>query len=378
MNPFLAKNGIHKFWPAQQSQARSLLKALIDKPTDFQSQIRIGIGRSIIKSTYGVCEKEAQDEFIDVADRAMKALGEAAHAGTYLVDFIPALKHIPSWFPFAKFKRDAAEWKILTDNMVNLPFDHTKRDMVEGNLCPSIVQTLLESKTLTPEEERRLRYCAGTLFFAGADTTVSTIASFILAMTLYPDIQRKAQQEIDTVVGRDNLPAFEDRPNLPYVNALVKEIARWAPVTPTSVMHSVTEDDTYEGYFIEKDTTMVANVWAMSQDPLMYPDPQRFSPERYLPDEKGGVVAQDPYSFTFGFGRRTCLGMWYADATIFMNIVSMLHSFNITKEVDELGREITPEVAFTGGFISHPMPFKCKITPRSEHAVALIRSELTD
>ena len=67
---------------------------------------------------------------------------------------------------------------------------------------------------------------------AGADTTLSTVQSFILAMLLYPEVQKKAQEELDRVVGTDRLPTFADRDNLPYLEALVSEVHRWMPVSP--------------------------------------------------------------------------------------------------------------------------------------------------
>ena len=77
-------------------------------------------------------------------------------------------------------------------------------------------------RTLGAEQQR----------LGGADTTVSAIYSFFLAMTLFPHVLKRAQEEIDSVIGSDRLPAFEDRPNLPYVEALVKEVFRWNPVAP--------------------------------------------------------------------------------------------------------------------------------------------------
>lgn len=80
-------------------------------------------------------------------------------------------------------------------------------------------------------------------------------------MTLYPDVQKKAQAEIDEVVGTGRLPGFEDRENLPYTNALVKESLRWHPVGPMGLPHVSTEDDMYEGYFIPKGSLLLANIW---------------------------------------------------------------------------------------------------------------------
>lgn len=80
-------------------------------------------------------------------------------------------------------------------------------------------------------------------------------------MAFYPEVQQKAQQELDTVVGADGLAQFEDRVKIPYINALVKEVLRWHPVVPTNIPHVSTQNDTCEGYFIPKGSSIVANIW---------------------------------------------------------------------------------------------------------------------
>lgn len=87
---------------------------------------------------------------------------------------------------------------------------------------------------------------------------------FFLAMTLFPDVQRKAQEEIDRVVGSGRLPGFQDRENLPYIDAIVKEVLRWHPVAPMSLAHVTTEDDICEGYLIPKGALLLPNIWFVS------------------------------------------------------------------------------------------------------------------
>jgi len=81
-----------------------------------------------------------------------------------------------------------------------------------------------------------------------------------MAMALYPDVQKKAQEELDKVIG-NRLPEFNDRPNLPYINAMVKESLRWQLVTPLAVPHMATEADEYNGYYIPKGTIIIGNSW---------------------------------------------------------------------------------------------------------------------
>lgn len=80
-------------------------------------------------------------------------------------------------------------------------------------------------------------------------------------MAIYPEVQRKAQEEIERVVGPNKLPTFADRERLPYINAIVKEVLRWHPVAPMGIPHTTTQDDVYEGYFIPKGSMVLANIW---------------------------------------------------------------------------------------------------------------------
>lgn len=85
--------------------------------------------------------------------------------------------------------------------------------------------------------------------------------AFFLAMALHPEVQKKAQEELDAVVGSSRLPNFSDRPSLPYLSAVVKELLRWHIVTPIGLPHRVVTDDEYMGYHIPKGALVIANIW---------------------------------------------------------------------------------------------------------------------
>ncbi len=87
--------------------------------------------------------------------------------------------------------------------------------------------------------------------------------SLFLALTLYPEVQRKARQEIIKVVGEHRLPSLKDRPYLPYLEAIYCEILRWRPPLPLDLPHKMNEPDTYEGYFIPSETLILANIWCV-------------------------------------------------------------------------------------------------------------------
>jgi len=123
-------------------------------------------------------------------------------------------------------------------------------------------------------------------------------------MTLNPDVVTKAQEELDRVVGKGHLPDFSDRDNLPYINALVKELLQWNPPVPMGIPKRTTQDDVYRGYFIPAGTTVIENIWAVFRDPGIYPDPEAFNPDRFLKDGKINPLVLNPEDRVFGYRRR--------------------------------------------------------------------------
>ena len=124
-------------------------------------------------------------------------------------------------------------------------------------------------------------------------------------MTLNPEVMKKAQDELDLVIGKERLPEFSDRDNLPYIDAVVKEVLRWNPPLPISVPNRVTQDDgTYRGYSIPAGATVIENVWAICRDPSIYADPEAFNPDRFLKDGEIDPQVFNPEDRVFGAGRR--------------------------------------------------------------------------
>ncbi|KAJ5793144.1 uncharacterized protein N7503_009122 [Penicillium pulvis] len=349
-------------------EARRLLWRLLDRPQDFMNHIRTAAGAFVLKMTYGYdIVPHDKDPLVSLADLALEQFSKAVVPGAWLVDMIPALKYIPEWAPGSGFKKTARFYLETLTNLTEHPFKFTKYKMSQGSNGPSFVSELLSQG----EDEDITKWSAVALYGGGADTTVAALAGFFLAMTLFPDVQRKAQDEIDRVFGEPALPTLDDRDRLPYIDAVVKEVLRWHVVAPLGVPHRTDEDDIVAGYLIPKNALLLPNIRAFNHDPEVYPEPSVFRPERYLPEE-GRDVEPDPHGTSFGYGRRLCPGRIVADTSLFLTIANTLATFNITKGVGSDGREIEPPVDFTPGIISHPLPYECNFTPRSEKHKALI------
>lgn len=363
---------IDPFRPLIQVETDRFLLKVLERPRDVLQLIREQAGTVILKVAYGytVEPSNKRDPLVDLVDEAMEQFSKACIPGAWTVDIIPALKYLPEWLPGTDFKRIARRWKATVHAVADIPFAFVERQLRNATAKPSYLSKLIESEKgpLSPEADDVARWSAFALYTGGADTTVSSISCFVLEMVLYPEVQKKAQAEIDSVVGTSRFPTFADRENLPYVDALVKEVLRWHPVGPMGLPHLTTKPDEYNGYFIPENSLLIPHMWAMLHDPVVYHDPSTFNPSRFL----GHTPEPDPHSIVFGFGRRACPGKLFADAALFSTIASFLTVFDVRKRVEN-GKEIEPVVDILPGLISHPREFVCDIRPRSKEHETLIR-----
>ncbi|KAJ7453395.1 cytochrome P450 [Mycena latifolia] len=367
----------HQYRPLELRGSRALLQRLLDHPDAFLDHFYQMAGEVIMAVTYGIHVLPSNDPYITVAHTVIETAGAAAMPGRFLVNSFPSLKYLPSWFPGAGFKRQATEWRKTVFAMRDLAFTETKRQMECGIAPRSFTVDHLDG--LRGEDiyyqEKDVKASSSTMFAAGADTTASSLSTFVLAMLSNPDAQKRAQAEIDSITGGKCLPDFEDEESLPYVSALVKEVLRWKNVTPVGVPHLLTTDDEYRGYRLPAGSMIFGNTWAILHDEVIYPDPHAFTPERFLLNGKLNPDVRDPDA-AFGFGRRVCPGRHLAASSVWIAVVSILATFDINKAVDDMGNIIEPTGEYTSAVISAPVPFKCSITPRSEAAVALIKGIL--
>ncbi|QRW11771.1 cytochrome P450 family protein [Ceratobasidium sp. AG-Ba] len=322
----LHKKASEDFWPVMIKQTRSALQRILDRPERFTHEFRRMSGSTLLYSVYGYEVTSDNDELVKVVESAVHKISKAALAGNFYVNAINWLKYIPSWFPGASWKRTANAWRREVDQMVHVPYDWAKRQIASGTEMPSVVRQMLTSRGSDDAlDEDRIRWATATLFAAGTDTSVATVMVFVLAMVLHPDVQVRAQEEIDALLGHARLPEMTDRGSLPYVCCIVKEVLRWWPVFPLGVPHASTEDDVFRGYSIPKGATNRQHM------------PEKFWPERFLDPTL-------PFAPGFGFGRRSCPGIHFAESSLFITMCTLLMVFNMRPPKDEKGNNVFPEI----------------------------------
>ena len=180
--------------------------------------------------------QSSQDEarHVNTISAINRTLERASAPGTYLVDFLPVLKYLPTFL--APFKAEAKRlFQFEYPYFNGLVKDAEQRYKEESHKSQSPrawIYYFFDKISDWNLSEFEISYALGTFFEGGSGTTSSAMMSFCLAMWHYPDWQEKIHQEIDTVVGDKRVPQFTDMPNLPLIRACMNETLRWRPVTP--------------------------------------------------------------------------------------------------------------------------------------------------
>ncbi|KAG2367963.1 cytochrome P450 [Suillus spraguei] len=385
MHQAFRQAAIPTYHPAQLHSARRMLFSLLRDPSNYTSHFQMFIMSFVLSMIYD-CEAKDKGDSIVHAITSYAGLIEngLAPSAMMLMETFPFLLQLPSWFPGATFKRASVKCIQAGHDMREIPFQYVKERMSTNDTGPCFVADALNNMHLSQEDDATttaIKEVASIAFTAAADSTVSTLLVFLLAMILNPEVQTKAHAEIDRVVGKDRLPEFNDRPALPYVEAILRETLRWHPVVPFGVPHATTTSDVYNGYFIPKGVAVFPNTWkacslmAMTHDPKKYPNPDEFQPERFLHED--GSLTSDTMSLVFGWGRRICAGQHVADTSIWIAIVNFLAFFSVHKALDKHGVDIPVVPKFSTGFVIHPEKFPCRLVPRFPNASVETLTHLT-
>ncbi|KAJ3555335.1 hypothetical protein NM688_g2640 [Phlebia brevispora] len=385
-------NGIavQQYRDVQQREVRRFLQRTLmeqDRKANMKS-VTHPFATVILEITYGIQIQSLDDPVVVNIREALETFSEIKVPGAFWVEAFPFLRHLPRWTPGAAFHRyiDLNRPKVLAAR--ERPFGRTLQDIArnfytclrfelnvvksiknDGTAPPSMVHDLVQA--LREEYSNKNEYYEHE---AAVETTHSTICWFIVAMAMYPQVQEKAQRELDRVIGADRLPVHEDYDSLPYIQGVMLESLRWVPGLPIGIPHRSMVDDEYRGYRIPKNSTMVPNTWNVSSLGIMMQD--SFDPERYL-DKEGRInpEVRDPSTIVFGFGRRMCAGRYFAKEAIFLTIASILHVFNIQPALDEDGKPMQLSIAAAApesGLFLHPKRLDCTLAPRSDKAVKVI------
>ncbi|RAH55773.1 O-methylsterigmatocystin oxidoreductase [Aspergillus piperis CBS 112811] len=338
------KSDAEPYHDMMEAEAGRFLVRSLEKPKGLMQHLRTATGATILRLTYGYCiQTNEEDPLVDLVERVTRNISDAFMPMAWLIDIIPAVQCLPDGFPGTAFKETARQWNSFSQEVADIPYSFVRNQMKIGSHRPSYISRILEERSSS-------------------------------AMVMFPDVQRKAQEEIDMVTECNSLPGFEDRDKLPYLEAVIKEVYRWSVVVPMGFPHVLEEDMVYNGYFIPKGAYLLPATWWFCHDPEVYTNPAVFNPDRFLKPRD----EPDPRAVIFGFGRRKCPGRYITESSIFITIAQTLAAFRIKNAVDTQGFEIPVELDVTPSLISHPKDFLYDIVPKSPKHEQLIQAINTE
>ncbi|KAH9057383.1 cytochrome P450 [Lactarius vividus] len=373
-----SKSAVQHFHPIQGREALMLALVLMKNPSTLGKHFQRHAWSVMLSVIYHLPPVDSEDDpvVVRIAKQAERLLHEM-QPGTRLVEFFTWMRYIPS--RFAKWKRDAEYWFVQDSLFFEDLLGKVANDLANGIDRPSFGATVIQNRSTHDLSEREQAWLAGTTVSAGGETTSTTLHWWVLAMLAYPEVQTRAQAELDEVVGSARPPTFADLPSLPYIRAMVKETVRWSPTVPLGVPHTSTEDDWYKGMFIPKGTICFQNMRTLNFNLEAYgSNAMDFDPARYL-DEKGEVsalvVGREEGHMSFGFGRRICPGRFVAEGTLAIDIATLLWAMRFERPEGAVG-ELDVRTMIHSGVTAHPRTFEYKMTARFTEAESLLKDTL--
>ncbi|KAK9419088.1 putative Cytochrome P450 [Seiridium unicorne] len=385
LQSLLGVNVVDRLLPLQEAEATQTMLQLVQDPQGYYDHIRRYTTAVILASVYGQRGARFDSPNVQALYHAQDQFTALLEQGaTPPVDEYPFLKMLPDFL--APWKRWANAVREEQSSLYLRLLRETRKRLEAGKGGDCFLRSMLQDQEKNDMDDEHIAYLAGNLMEAGSDTTASTLLSFLLAMIKYPAEFKKAQNEVDAVCGSSRSPTSQDIGNLPFIKACMDETSktlRWRPVAPGGVPHALTQDDTYEGYFLPKGTVVIANTWAIHNDEAQYERPGEFMPDRFLNNEYGTrgdghaqaiVWRRTPWYVTLlSPSRFDNNSLLTACAKKMLNMAKIAWAFNLSPGSEAVDDDIV--TAYHDGFLIAPKKFPILITPRSDRHKNVIENE---
>ncbi|XP_033726442.1 cytochrome P450 2J6-like [Pecten maximus] len=338
----------------QSDDARQhhLEKQILTELTETCNEIKLKQGAELApesmmtRSVFNITASIALGKRFDHSDPEFLALKENI---LFLLANCKSASPVNMFPIFARLASSKFEQVQMREEQI---FDFFKKKLAEHaerfdvNKCSDYMDVFLG---LSAEERQQEEYSEPNffrsiidLFLGGADTTTSMLLWQLVYMSKYQDVQRRCQEEIDQVIGKDRQVTVDDRASLPYTDATLKELGRSAGTIVNTALRTNTEETMIGEFKIPKDSIIVCDLRQPHIDEEFWEEPARFHPDRFL------VSTKDKPYHMYGMGPRQCVAKVAAESLLFIFLSNMLQTFRITATGDPQQTDVSLDSFYTG------------------------------
>ncbi|KAF5186949.1 Cytochrome p450 [Thalictrum thalictroides] len=329
----LSAKKVQSFLSVREEEVANLVEMLLSlagTPVNLTQKLLSSTNDITSRAAFGKKCKE-KDKFLSLMKEVVELGG-----GFELEDLFPSLKFL-HWISKTKPKLQKLHQqvdKILEDIMNEHRLDRisirnkARKSIMEEDLVDVLLRLQEENDQLTfPLENNNIKAVITEIFFAGSESSSTTIEWAFSEMMRNPRIMEKAQSEVRHVLRGKTKIGQSDINKLNYMKLIIKETLRLHPVSPLMAPRQSRELCEIDGYQVPSRTKVLVNVWAIARDPEYWSDPETFMPERFH-DLSVNYNGSDFEYIPFGAGKRICPGIAFAVANMELQLANLLYHFD--------------------------------------------------
>ncbi|XP_053685823.1 probable cytochrome P450 304a1 [Sabethes cyaneus] len=283
--------------------------------------------------------------------------------GTVL-SYLPWLK---DFFPEATNYRIMREANLKVNKLLESVLEKYINSYDESHIRCFLDRYIQEMKKSTPLEGQNFTFQYDQLVMILWDLLIPTMSGAAIQLSmllerilLNPHVGAKVRHELDDVVGRGRLPSLDDRVQLPYTEATLREALRIDTLVPSGIAHVALEDTKLRGYDIPKGTFVVLGLDTIHHQTNVWGDPENFRPERFL-CERGSLQLSKDITVPFGAGKRLCAGETFSRNTLFLMFTAIMQNFDIEYKLGDPSPKLNKRIT---GVVTSTDPFWLSFKPR--------------
>ena len=350
-----------------QEEVGELCQLFSEKSKESET-VEIGrdINVSVVNCTWGLVAGERRSH----SDEKMKDFLYCVQRGIELASTSAVLLFAPWLLRFLPERLlgipEMREMRDRTHDFLQEVIDEHKESRQEGEPARDFIDAFLDEKEKPGhhesfDDELQLKMVCAELFAAGAEPTSATIRWAIRFLTENPEVQEKARDEIESVVGSHRRVELSDKPDLPYLRAAIQDAVRLSDIHPVGILHAPSEDTDIDGLRIPKNSFVFPNFHRVHRDPSLWECPEELRPEHWLDSATGAFVPQRPGFVAYSSGRRRCPGQEVGQALLFCFLANLVQRFEFSlAEGDSAGK-----VETSMGVVVGPRPYRLVVKERS-------------